>query len=204
MTDVTVAQVFNSRNHLLDILASTGYATEDYENYPVQQVGDMFETNNLDMSLLHSSGTKLIVKYYLSSKLNVCSDEVNQYFEGPVPSLTHRDTLLVIVKNEPNETMINALTTLWNASKNFITVIPIRRLQYNILKHVQVPKHVLLTDEQKADLYRTKMIRHDSELSVISRFDPVATLLCMRPGMVCRISRKSKTSMLTDVYRVCI
>jgi DNA-directed RNA polymerase subunit H (RpoH/RPB5) len=38
----------------------------------------------------------------------------------------------------------------------------------------------------------------------ISRFDPVAQVIGLRPGQVCHILRPSKTAILTDYYRVCI
>jgi len=200
----SVIDVYNSRNNLLDILESTGYDTTAYINYGVDQVGSMFETNNLDMTLTHSSGKKVIIKYHIETmKLNVLSDDINQYFENGLLDKTI-DNLIIVVRAEPTETMIASLTSLWNASGIFLTVIPLNRLQYNILKHIQVPKHEILSPKEKETLYTDMMIRTDTDLSVISRFDPVATVLCMRPGMVCRITRKSKTAMLTTVYRVCI
>ena len=38
----------------------------------------------------------------------------------------------------------------------------------------------------------------------ISRFDPVARAICLRPGQVCHIVRPSKTSIETNYYRICV
>jgi DNA-directed RNA polymerase subunit H (RpoH/RPB5) len=38
----------------------------------------------------------------------------------------------------------------------------------------------------------------------ISRFDPVARAIGLRPGQVCHIIRPSKTAIETDYYRVCV
>ena len=38
----------------------------------------------------------------------------------------------------------------------------------------------------------------------ISRFDPVALALLMRPKQICKITRSSKTSITFDFYRICI
>ena len=38
----------------------------------------------------------------------------------------------------------------------------------------------------------------------ISRFDPVALALLMRPKQICKIIRSSKTSITSDFYRICI
>ena len=43
-----------------------------------------------------------------------------------------------------------------------------------------------------------------SQLPEISRFDPVALLIEMRPGQICKIERSSITSVDSEYYRVCV
>jgi DNA-directed RNA polymerase subunit H (RpoH/RPB5) len=38
----------------------------------------------------------------------------------------------------------------------------------------------------------------------ISRFDPVARAICLRPGQLCHIVRPSKTAINADYYRMCV
>ena len=38
----------------------------------------------------------------------------------------------------------------------------------------------------------------------ISRFDPVALAIAMRPGQVCKILRSSATALDYDYYRICV
>ena len=38
----------------------------------------------------------------------------------------------------------------------------------------------------------------------ISRFDPVARAIGLRPGQLCHIIRPSKTSIKANYYRICI
>ena len=38
----------------------------------------------------------------------------------------------------------------------------------------------------------------------ISRFDPVARAIGLRPGQVCHIVRPSKTAITADYYRICV
>ncbi len=52
---------------------------------------------------------------------------------------------------------------------------------------------------------RTKYnIMNDTQLPEISRFDPVAKAICIRPGEVCEIIRPSKTSIKSTYYRICV
>ena len=46
-------------------------------------------------------------------------------------------------------------------------------------------------------------IVNDTELPEISRYDPVAQAIGMRPGQICKIIRPSKTAITTDYYRIC-
>ena len=43
-----------------------------------------------------------------------------------------------------------------------------------------------------------------TNLPDISRFDPVALAIGMRPGEVCKIIRPSKTSVTGEYYRICV
>ena len=47
-------------------------------------------------------------------------------------------------------------------------------------------------------------IKNKTEFPDISRFDPVAQVIGLRPGQVCHIARPSKTAIVSDYYRVCL
>lgn len=70
-----------------------------------------------------------------------------------------------------------------------------------------VPPHFILTEpEQEAFLLKMGISPNEyvRKLPEMSRFDPVALCICMRPGQICRIERPSITSMTTDYFRVCV
>lgn len=206
MEPISVTQVYSARNNLLAILEETGYDVSEYAHCGIQQVGAMVDANQLDLLLTHHTGKKIFVKFYLDVRLNV-SEACSFYessSEGEPPILTKEDNLMMIVKMDPNDAQISAINTLWNDSQIYVSVLNIKRLQFNILKHVQVPKHEMLTTEEREELFRTHHIQTIADLPSISRYDPVALVLCMRPGMVCRITRKSKTAVSTFYYRACI
>jgi DNA-directed RNA polymerase I, II, and III subunit RPABC1 len=76
-------------------------------------------------------------------------------------------------------------------------------LLVNITKHELVPKHVLLSPEEKAALlarYRLK----PNQLPRIMKEDPVARYLGLRRGDVVKIIRKSTTAGRYASYRTCV
>ena len=85
----------------------------------------------------------------------------------------------------------------------FVTIINIERLQYNILKHTLVPEHRVLSKEETDKVKNIHNIIDDSSFPTISRFDPVAQVLGIRPGQVCEINRPSKTAITSKFYRIC-
>jgi len=44
---------------------------------------------------------------------------------------------------------------------------------------------------------------NNSDLPSISRYDPVAQAIGMRPGEICKITRNSKTAITSDYFRLC-
>ena len=200
----TVSSIFTSRKNLLDILKEIGYKTDDYEGYSINHVLSLIKNQQLNL-LLHKEEHKLYVKYSVDGS-RITSQAVHKLkdeFYGENAVLDKKDTLMVIIKDEPNDNIKETLDELWNIYGIYITIINIHRLQFNILKHQWVPKHMLLNDEQIAKLKTKYNIQSNSELPTISRYDAVASIICMRPTQVCKIIRKSRTSLESEYYRVC-
>jgi DNA-directed RNA polymerase subunit H (RpoH/RPB5) len=200
----TVSSIFTSRKNLLDILKEIGYKTDDYEGYSISHVLSLIKNNQLNL-LLQKDEQKLYVKYAVDGS-RITSQAVHKLkdeFFGEDAVLEKKDTLMVIIKDEPNDNIKETLDELWNIYGIYITIINIHRLQFNILKHQWVPKHILLNNEQIVEMKTKYNIQSNSELPTISRYDAVASIICMRPMQVCKIIRKSRTSLESEYYRVC-
>ena len=83
-------------------------------------------------------------------------------------------------------------------------ILNIKRLQFNILEHSLVPPHRLLKETEVTEVKKKHNLKSLSEFPDISRFDPVALAIGMRPGEICEIIRPSKTAITGVYYRVCV
>jgi DNA-directed RNA polymerase subunit H (RpoH/RPB5) len=69
---------------------------------------------------------------------------------------------------------------------------------------VLVPKHTVLDESDVKIIMEKYNITDKCQFPDISRFDPVARVIGLRPGQLCHIVRPSKTAIEANYYRVCI
>ena len=62
----------------------------------------------------------------------------------------------------------------------------------------------VLNEKEEIDFMKKYQIRDKSQIPEISRFDPQALVVGVRPGNICYIQRPSITALTTDYYRVCV
>jgi DNA-directed RNA polymerase subunit H (RpoH/RPB5) len=193
-------------------MGKQGYNVDDYSNFSVSEVNSMKQNNQLDMLLEKitedvNSGikNKIYIRYYLGKAIRPANlQEMIDDLFMLTETLTKKDTLFIIIKDEPNETLINELKHIWEKDGIFIVIENIKRLQFNILNHTLVPPHTVLAETDVKLIMEKYNIMDKSLFPDISRFDPVARVIGLRPGQVCHIVRPSKTSIKANYYRVCI
>jgi DNA-directed RNA polymerase subunit H (RpoH/RPB5) len=159
------------------------------------------------MLITHKSApVKTYVKYFLTSK-QIRPQNLDEIIEDLFiieNVLTKSDTLVIIMEEEPNETLLTKLKYLYDHDGVFVVVHNIQRLQFNILKHKLVPHTSILTDEEVDELRVKYNLKELTQLPEVSRFDPVSLAIGIRPGQVCKILRSSATALDYEYYRICV
>lgn len=204
MSNHLVNQIYNSRKYILEILEERGFDIEDYRNFTVDEIHVMVQNQQLDL-LLTTGAKQVFVKYNVVKALrpNILYDYVEDLFN--IESvLTKTDELIIINKDEPNDTMLNTLKNIWINDGIKVSIINIERLQFNILKHKLVPRHTILTAVEAEEVRERYNITNDDMFPTISYFDPVCMVLGVRPDEICRIDRHSKTAIDGVFYRRCV
>jgi DNA-directed RNA polymerase subunit H (RpoH/RPB5) len=202
----TTQTIFQSRRIILQQLERQGYNVEEYEDFTTSEVHTLMQSKQLDMLVENEEDNhKTYIKYHLNKTIrpNNIIEYVDDLFNLE-NILTKQDTLLIITKDDPNDTLIQQIKQLWETEKLFIIVYPIKRLQFNILSHSKVPDHQKLSQADKESFMKEYHISSPLQIPEISRFDPVSLAIGIRPGDICKIVRPSKTAITTNFYRLCI
>jgi DNA-directed RNA polymerase subunit H (RpoH/RPB5) len=224
-TSSRILSIYKSRLTLLDLLLKQDFNVDEYEGFSINEIDAMFSNSQLDMLLSHKTdGRKVYVKYYFSAKQTAKQirpanlDEIIEDLFAIENILTKKDTLMIIIDDEPNDTIISKIKYLFDHDGIFVVIHNIQRLQFNILNHTLVPKTTILTDDEVAELAKVYHLKSDLsgkgtgthgeygslELPEVSRFDPVSLAICMRPGQICKIERESATALAYNYYRICV
>ena len=202
-----IQTIYKSRNTILELLKEQKYDVEGYSNFSINEIDAMNKNDQLDMLISREGDTeKVYIKYYLTAK-QIRKENLDNLIEDLFTIenvLEKKDTLIVIVNEEPNEPILQRVKYLYERNNIFVVLHNIARLQFNVLKHALVPHISILNTKDIDELKTVYNITDMKQLPEISRFDPQALAVCLRPGQVCRLDRKSITAMKTDYYRICV
>lgn len=209
-TSTPVSEIYKSRNNILSIMKRQGYNISDYMDFSLSEVNIMKQNNQLDMLIETNDNddvvkSKVYVKYYLTKTIRtVTVQEMIDDLYNIEEILSKNDTLYIVLRDDINDTMTAFLKHIYEVDGIFIIMESIKRLQFCILDHDLVPEHTVLNENQVTLMMDKHNLLKKNQLPEISRFDPVARAIGIRPDMVCRIIRPSKTSVEADYYRVCV
>lgn len=194
-----------SRKNILDILYMRGFDVSGYIGASIQEVEIMSSNDQLDMLVTSSDGKSVYVKYNTKKSIRqqTLNEFVNEMFKGDKPILKKTDDMIIIDSIDANDTTKKVLSDIWDKQHIYMSVISIRSVMFNILKHQLVPQHRPMTMEEKKKIELDYNIISDSKYPDISRFSPVAAVIGLRPGQLCEIIRPSRTAVTSYYYRIC-
>jgi hypothetical protein len=207
-----ILSIYKSRETLLELLAARGFQVEKYMGYSKNEIDTMARNGTLDMLLVDNEEAptkKMYIKYALDKAMttqeleHVMEDLYENAEDNYKLGSSAEDGLVIVTADEPNKKLQGFLAELYTRRQRFVTVFPIKRLQFNVTQHELQPREVtILSEEERDDMMRRYNVKSLTELPEMSRFDPLAMALFVRPGQVCKMVRNSPTAMSAPYYRV--
>jgi DNA-directed RNA polymerase subunit H (RpoH/RPB5) len=214
-----INSIYKSRGTVLNLMSRQGYDVSAYEQFSIGELNLLNQKNELDM-ILHKPNPragdnsdpklkqpdtlKMYIRYFINSSLPTTSlaEMVDDIFNNE-EQLTSADTLFIISKNPITKSNMTYLIQLWDQYQYFVVVQGISGLQFNILNNTIVPPHQILSGEEASEALAKYNTTTTKDLPEISRFDPVAQIIGLRPDNICKIIRSSKSSITSIYYRAC-
>jgi DNA-directed RNA polymerase subunit H (RpoH/RPB5) len=158
-----------------------------------QELLDGFVSNNKVLFEVVLNNVKIV--YCTSSKVKWA--DFKKYFEDETPYKLY----ICVIKDKMSQNNTKMLSTL----KLNLQVFDIKNLQYNVSKHILVPKHELVTDEEDIKtLIQNLSLKSKFQLPLILKTDAMAKYLGLKNGDVVRITRISPTAGEYVMYRCCV
>ena len=114
-TNNRILKLFKSRNTLIDQFDNLDYDISDYSEFSINEIDAMNNHDQLDMTISHrKTDSKIYVKHYFNSKqINRANlDNVIEDLYNIDNILNKKDTLVIIIDDEPNDTIITRIRYL--------------------------------------------------------------------------------------------
>ena len=208
-----ITKLEKSRGVILQMLEDRGYNVDEYKNYTVIEIDSMYKNTPtkvqkdlLPLDIICSKDSqKIIIKYVFNSKIKASNIEslIEDMKEDGL--IKDNDSVLFILKDKiSNEYLFDTqIDLIYNKLNIFIQVFWLDTLIINITHHELVPKHDIISNEEKMGLLSKYDINKLTQLPIIIKTDPIAKYLGMKRGDVCVIKRPSETSGVYIRYRYC-
>ena len=200
-------KAYVSRTNVLHLLEQRGYDVSGYKNVSLMEVKMMYREEKLDM-MVHKTdkSAKCLVKYMICKKCR-CTDLKKIIIKAYSEELEGMDELIVVCKEKirvtnAHDRFKNILDEYWEKNGYFVQLFQIEALMFRITDNELVPEHVKINQEELDQVLAKHNIVVEN-LPRISRYDPVAKYIGLRPGQVCKILRKNLASGEGSYYRRC-
>lgn len=199
----------NKKNKIIKSIKNLLYNLEK-ANYKVNEKEEIFNRvsnySETDPDILNFKATNGEIAghiiYRTMSRINKNNLESNTV--NVVSDLKENDFIILVVNDDYSLDTLQSFLKYESKISHYIHIFNLNSLQFKILEHKFVPEHIVLNDIEKQEFYEKYNINSETQIPEISRFDPVANAIFLKPGQICKILRYDKTSFVNEYYRICI
>ena len=112
-----ISSIYKARQTIIALMRKLNYNVTDYEHFSVNEVNTMFQNKQMDMLLEKSKEdprtgrkNKVYILFYLAKAIRPANiQEMIDDLFNLEETLTKEDTLLIITKDEMNDTLVATL-----------------------------------------------------------------------------------------------
>ena len=195
--------------NLKDMLALRGDDIAMFDEHEVDIERDEFY-NDKSVIEFQTSNTTLI--FALTKKLRKSIIDELKMSDTSIDVFTQKynntKNIILIFNNEtismPLLSQLNKYDKMFQKNGGILQFFQLKQLMFNPTKHVFVPEHIKLTDEEAAEVMQKYMIKSKLQMPVILHNDIIAKWLGLKQGDIVKIKRHNENSGVSYYYRSCI
>lgn len=212
MREADITRLWRARRTILEMLFDRGYAVLNNPEDLYQSLSDFTEDfkskgfNREQITILRQKRddpSQQIYVFFPEEKrgkavgISVISERAKQIEATNVQAAIFvlQTGLTSFAKNTIDKVAIGANCKIETFNENDLLV--------NITHHVLVPRHEVMSEEEKKALLRRYRLK-ESQLPRIQKGDPVARYYGLKHGDVVKITRPSETAGRYVTYRLCV
>jgi DNA-directed RNA polymerase subunit H (RpoH/RPB5) len=197
-------------NNVKEMLIDRGDNIDEFEEHEVDVSRDEFY-NDKNIIEFHTSSHTIIFALTKKLRRNVL-DELKEFAKTDilnfVEKYNNKKNVVLIFNNDTLSTPILQQLTSYDKSlqKNggHLQYFHIKNLLYNPTKHVLVPKHTKLTNDEIVAMMEKYLIKGKAQMPFILQNDVISKWMGLKQGDVVKIDRYNENSGISYYYRVCV
>jgi DNA-directed RNA polymerases I, II, and III subunit RPABC1 len=209
----SLINLFTIRNNAIDMLIDRMYdkdfLLDNHKNIEFSEFQKIFKENGMNINVKHSQKNEIAILYFYNYRDKLKKEDINSIIEEVKIDIDNKFkyNLILIIKEKPHSLILKRIDAINNFNEDEdeinlnIQLFYYKELIFNITKHTRVPKHIVLTENEKAELLDEYKIT-PNKLPQYSMKDPVVKYYGVSDGEVFKIIRNSKTSGTGITYRI--
>lgn len=176
---------------LTEILTARGFKADKFD-----PVG-----SSIDETKMYTFGGMLVI---FSTKAHVSEKNLTAFIEFAREN-GHNSGIIIVSMSRPSDTVLAGLRSyISNGDAPLVQIFELRHLQFNISKHVKVPKHRLVTAQELPDILKANNVDKPNYFRKIDSQDAMAKWIGARPGDVIEVTGMCETSAENKRYLFCM
>jgi DNA-directed RNA polymerase I, II, and III subunit RPABC1 len=196
-----IEKLYRARGTVLEMFRDRGYSLSDELFIDSKDsFKKLFYSKNLDFRVDSEGKPPVFIKWMLNFKIkpNMIKETIDNIREEGF-QLNSPGKIILITKAKPNTNISKIFK-----DKEFrgTELFWLNTMIFNITKHVLVPKHTKISEDDIRKLLVELYIQNKFHLPVMLKSDPITRYLDLSSGDVCKITRYSPTSGEYFSYRV--
>jgi hypothetical protein len=173
------------------ILTARGFKADGFDNLG----------SPLDETNMYTFGGALVI---ISTKTRVTDRELTNFITYAADN-NHTSSMIIITETKPSEAVLTSLRQFISEPANMlIQIFEIRKLQFDISRHRDVPKHRIVTQEERAAVMKEFNITNPLQCPRIDSQDPMAKWIGARPGDLIEVKGLDEAAAFNPRFRVCV